>query len=113
MWECPFFLRLSESLPGQPGTPALDPNSSCAVQNSEASTGTHVLCVSPYPHHVEGRPTNPCLYWLGPYQAAKFDLEAAAGTALPCSCLPLPVMLHLPSSLTSAMEVSSSILWPP
>lgn len=38
------------------------------------------MCVSPYPH-VRQHTTNPCLYWIGPYQdqALQFDLAAAQG----------------------------------
>lgn len=59
MWECPFFAELQDQ--------------------STPSTITHILCVSPYPHHLKDRPTNPCLYWLGDFQGQRFDLEAAHG----------------------------------
>lgn len=59
MWECPFFVQLSSQ--------------------DEQTTDTHMLCVSPYPHHVKDRPTNPCLYWLGPFQNDTFSLEHAGG----------------------------------
>lgn len=59
MWECPFFVPV-------PG-----------------GDDTHVLCVSPYPHHLKDRPTNPVLFWLGSFSGQHFDVAAAQGD--PCS----------------------------
>ena len=38
-----------------------------------------MLCVSPYPHHLKERPTNPVLYWLGAFRDTSFDLASADG----------------------------------
>lgn len=65
MWECPFFVPLQ-------------PDSS--IFTTASQDGTHVLCVSPYPHHLKDRPTNTCLYWTGPLDTdARFNLEQASG----------------------------------
>ena len=65
MWECPFFVSLS------------DPSHSHAEP-------LWLLCVSPYPHHCTDRPTNPCLYWLGSFQDERFQLGSAAGELSSC-----------------------------
>mmetsp|Transcript_3104 Transcript_3104/g.8988 ORF Transcript_3104/g.8988 Transcript_3104/m.8988 type:complete len:620 (+) Transcript_3104:733-2592(+) len=66
MWECPFFQQLPFQTGANGGTPT--------------GGGDYVMCVSPYPH-VRQHTTNPCLYWIGPYQdqALQFDLAAAQG----------------------------------
>ena len=38
-----------------------------------------MLCVSPYPHHLKERPTNPVLFWLGAFDGRGFDLPSADG----------------------------------
>ena len=60
MWECPFFVPL-------PG-----------------GQDTHILCVSPYPHHLKDRPTNPVLLWLGAFTGQHFDVSAAQGELASC-----------------------------
>lgn len=97
MWECPFFAEL---------------------QDLEApSTITHILCVSPYPHHLKDRPTNPCLYWLGDFQGQRFDLESAHGTANTffCSCChrgdSWPIMGHRwPPAAVILQPITRSVL---
>lgn len=59
MWECPFFVNLAPD--GQQ---------------------VWMLCVSPYPHHLSDRPTNPCLYWLGPLEGERFSLQETKGLLL-------------------------------
>lgn len=66
VWECPFLTRL----------PQVDGNSSSAA--------VWMLCVSPYPHFRDDRPTNPCLYWLGSFDDEHFMLGNAAGKLRRC-----------------------------
>lgn len=70
MWECPFFTSLTSS-------------SNNSTSNSSALTLSedelYVMCVSPYPHHLKDRLTNPCLYWLGRVKQELFQIEEADG----------------------------------
>lgn len=87
MWECPFFVQLSSQ--------------------DEQTTDTHMLCVSPYPHHVKDRPTNPCLYWLGPFQNDTFSLEHAGGPWL----LDLGSILYAPTTFRAADGRLIMVAW--
>ena len=62
MWECPFFVKLADASSAQAASPPV-----------------WMLCVSPYPHFRKDRPTNPCLYWLGSFEAEQFQLGQCAG----------------------------------
>ena len=79
MWECPFLTPLQER--------------SHAKDSSEASGNTagpqtlredelYMMCVSPYPHHLKDRLTNPCLYWLGHLQQGLFMIAESDGRSL-------------------------------
>ena len=63
MWECPFFVPLPRG--GGKGD-------------------IHILCVSPYPHHLKDRPTNPVLFWLGAFIGQQFDVSASEGRLASC-----------------------------
>ena len=78
MWECPFFVPL-------PG-----------------GRDTHILCVSPYPHHLKERPTNPVLFWLSAFQSNSFDVSKAQGD----SSQQLGVLQYRPSTLSSCCFAS-------
>lgn len=38
-----------------------------------------MMCVSPYPHYLKDRLTNPCLYWLGYVKQELFMIEESDG----------------------------------
>lgn len=78
MWECPFFVNVTSQSDAAASSPA----------------DTFMLCVSPYPHHLKDRPTNPCLYWLGPLQNGRFSLEDAHGAPLPWTFKTLYLLGH-------------------
>jgi len=40
-----------------------------------------MMCVSPYPHFLKDRLTNPCLYWLGYVKQELFMIEESDGEA--------------------------------
>ena len=69
MWECPFFVQLDQH-----------PHDADGIANGTAHAASWVLCVSPYPHFRDNRPTNPCLYWLGEFRENRFQLGEAAGS---------------------------------
>ena len=87
MWECPFLTALK------------DPNSTKPVSESSGKDGAagalrddelYMMCVSPYPHHLKDRLTNPCLYWLGPVQEGLFmiaESDGQSGSSLHCTAL--------------------------
>jgi len=110
MWECPFLVPLpappvtgngyagastSAGAARAAATPAADhahggtmAGGADAYANGPVGPGgeggdgaaVHVLCVSPYPHTSVGRPTNPCLVWLGELTPGdKFLIEEAQG----------------------------------
>ena len=59
----------------------------CRASGKVSSSSPHVLCVSPYPHHLKTRPTNPVLYWLGAFKDSTLDLPSADGKPLLCLAL--------------------------
>lgn len=72
MWECPFFTAVASS--------SSDNASSTAPHVLQLSEDTlYVMCVSPYPHFLKDRPTNPCLYWLGHVKDEVFQIEESDG----------------------------------
>lgn len=70
MWECPFFTALSTS-------DKTSTSSNAALSLSEDEL--YVMCVSPYPHFLKDRLTNPCLYWLGHVKQEQFMIEESDG----------------------------------
>jgi len=110
MWECPFLVPLpAPPAPGNgyagasttagraraAATPAAaHAHGGAAVGGADAcangpvgpsgegggGSAVHALCVSPYPHTSAGRPTNPCLVWLGELTPGdNFLIEEAQG----------------------------------
>ena len=77
MWECPFLTPLQE--------PHGDAQGSSEAVGNTAGPQTlredlqYVMCVSPYPHHLKDRLTNPCLYWLGHLQEGRFMIAESDG----------------------------------
>lgn len=79
MWECPFLTALQE--------PSNVPRSSevsgdPARQQGLTEEQLYMMCVSPYPHHLKDRLTNPCLYWMGHLQQGLFMIAESDGPSL-------------------------------
>ena len=76
MWECPFLTPLDRkgSAQSSAGAPS---NGVGPLQLRENQL--YMLCISPYPHHLKDRPTNPCLYWLGYVCQELFMIEESDG----------------------------------
>lgn len=77
MWECPFLTPLQE--------PSGDEQRSSEALDDPAGPQTlsegllYMMSVSPYPHHLKDRLTNPCLYWLGHLQKGLFMIAESDG----------------------------------
>ena len=76
MWECPFLTPLHEPSNAQRSSEA-----SGSTSRAQALRGDqlYVMCVSPYPHHLKDRLTNPCLYWLGHLHEGLFMIAESDG----------------------------------
>lgn len=91
MWECPFFTAVST------GSSSITSNKnapSAALSLSEDEL--YVMCVSPYPHFLKDRLTNPCLYWLGHVKQEQFMIEEAHGML----CFAMSITITEPLPLT-------------
>lgn len=79
MWECPFLTALQEPASAQRSSEVSgDP----ARQPTLREDRLYMMCVSPYPHHLKDRLTNPCLYWLGHLQQGLFMIAESDGQLL-------------------------------
>ena len=78
MWECPFLTPLKEPSNAHPA-PEAPSDSVGPLQLKEGQL--YMMCVSPYPHFLKDRLTNPCLYWLGHVQQELFMIEESDGMA--------------------------------
>ncbi len=78
MWECPFLTPLEGASNAHPpsGAPTDSVN---PLQLKEDQL--YMMCVSPYPHFLKDRLTNPCLYWLGYVKQELFMIEESDGEA--------------------------------
>lgn len=76
MWECPFLTPLKEPSNAHP-VPDAPSGSVGPLQLKEGQL--YMMCVSPYPHFLKDRLTNPCLYWLGHVQQELFMIEESDG----------------------------------
>ena len=104
MWECPFLAPLDtcqSAAPPSRGHGGVEPNAAATSAGpprpdehgaAAAAARTHVLCISPYPHRGHG--TNSCLYWLGQYHDARFDIDAADGASAVCRSFPSTLCLR-------------------
>ena len=79
MWECPFLTALQEPSNVQRSSEA---SGNTARQQALRADQLYVMCVSPYPHHLKDRLTNPCLYWLGHLQQGLFMIAESDGQSL-------------------------------
>lgn len=79
MWECPFLTPLQE--PSNALGSSAAPGSNGGPQRLREEQ-VYMMCVSPYPHHLKHRLTNPCLYWLGYIQQELFQIAQADGQSL-------------------------------
>ena len=70
MWECPFLTAL------QGASAAFGSNGGPQTLREDQ---LYMLCVSPYPHHLKDRLTNPCLYWLGHVRQELFQIAESDG----------------------------------
>lgn len=87
MWECPFLTPLQEpsALLGSSAAPGSNGGPQTLREDQQ-----YMMCVSPYPHHLKDRLTNPCLYWLGYIQQELFQIAESDGQSL----LHLPCIAH-------------------
>lgn len=79
MWECPFLVPLEGHSNARP--PSGVPSKSVGPLLLKEDQ-LYMMCVSPYPHFLKDRLTNPCLYWLGHLQQELFMIEESNGTAV-------------------------------
>ena len=79
MWECPFLTPLTGPNSAQP---APGPPSASAGPLQLQEDQLYVMCVSPYPHYLKDRLTNPCLYWLGYVKQELFMIEESDGSSI-------------------------------
>ena len=76
MWECPFLTPLTRATHAQP---APEPPSASVGPLQLQEDQLYMMCVSPYPHYLKDRLTNPCLYWLGYVKQELFMIEESDG----------------------------------
>lgn len=104
MWECPFLTPLKEPS-NAPPAPEAPPGSVGPLQLKEGQL--YMMCVSPYPHFLKDRLTNPCLYWLGHIQQEQFMIEESDGPHL----LDLGDVLYAPNCFQDAQGRNIMLGW--
>ncbi|KAL3142936.1 hypothetical protein ABBQ38_003221 [Trebouxia sp. C0009 RCD-2024] len=104
MWECPFLTPLQEpsALLGSSAAPGSNGGPQTLREDQQ-----YMMCVSPYPHHLKDRLTNPCLYWLGYIQQELFQIAESDGPHL----LDLGDVLYAPNCFQDAQGRSIMLAW--